>query len=404
MWDGLANLSRGREPAEASEDWRRSWFVASDPSRIADAWQRILDGTERDAYSGAVALVARRTEVVLHRATGFAVKAPAQIRMTEETIFDLASLTKVVATLPSILRLVESGKVGLDEPVGARLPEFGVAGWKRGVTIRRLLSHSAGFPAWRPFYVDGVGPASYLATIASVEPAYEPGAESIYSDFGFILLGELVRRVTGDEIAEFAAREVFAPLGMTETMFTPPAALRDRIAATEIGNPYERGMAGERAAEFGGWRVGSIHGEVHDGNAYYGLKGVAGHAGLFGTARDLLRYGQCWLRGGIVDGMRLLSDAIVAEATSEQAPGRGLGWRLPTDDPEDHGRPLDPRAYGHTGFTGTSLWIDPERELVIVLLTNRVHPTVREGIGAVRLAFNAALADAFTIEGSEESA
>ncbi|MGH2557916.1 MAG: serine hydrolase domain-containing protein [Thermomicrobiales bacterium] len=371
---------------------------------LASAWRAIHDGELADAYAGAVALVARGEEVLLHRATGLAVRESARIPMTEETIFDIASLTKVVATLPAILRLIDAGLVGLDEPVGAYLTEFSVEGWKRGVTVRRLLSHSAGFPAWRPLYVDGAGPASYLATISAVEPAYEPGTESVYSDFGFILLGELVRRVTGKDIAVFAVREVFAPLGMTETMFSPPAGLRDRIAAAEVGNLYERGMAAERAAEFGGWREELIWGEVHDGNAFYGLGGVAGHAGLFGTGRDLLRYGQCWLNGGVVNGDRLLSEKIVAEATKEQAPGRGLGWRLPTDDPEDHGRPLGPRAFGHTGFSGASLWIDPDRDLVIVLLTNRVHPTVREGIGAARLAFNTALADEFPIGRSEESA
>jgi serine-type D-Ala-D-Ala carboxypeptidase len=365
---------------------------------LEDAWQAVVDAVARDAYAGAVALVARGQEVVLRGATGWAVSEPVRMPMREETIFDLASLTKVTATLPSVLKIVEAGHVDLDEPVGSYLPAFGRSGWKQGATIRRLLSHSAGFPAWKPLYIDGAGAASYLATIAAVEPAYDPGTKAIYSDFGFILLGELVRLITGEEIATFAAREVFAPLGMNDTMFTPPAALRERIAATEIGNPYEQEMAGDRAGEFAGWRDGLIWGVVHDGNAYYGLGGVAGHAGLFGTAGDLLRYGRSWLNGGVLDGIRLLSPAIAAEATREQAPDRGLGWRLPTDDPDDHGRFLGPRAFGHTGFTGTSLWIDPDRELVIVLLTNRVHPTVREGIGAVRIEFNRALANAFPIE------
>jgi CubicO group peptidase (beta-lactamase class C family) len=370
------------------------------------AWEAITEGKRRDAYAGAVAVVAQGDNVRLARATGFAVReaASAQIPMAKETIFDLASLTKVVATLPSILRLVVRGVVGLDEPAGAYLTEFGVEGWKRGATVRRLLSHSAGFPAWQALYIEGTGPESYLATISAVEPAYEPGADSIYSDYGFILLGELVRRVTGEDVAAFAAREIFTPLGMTETRFTPPGDVRERIAATEIGNPYERGMAGERAEAFAGWRTELIWGDVHDGNAFYGLGGVAGHAGLFSTPGDLVRYGLCWLRGGILDSHRLLSKAIVAEATREQAPGRGLGWRLPTDAEDDHGRPLSRRAYGHTGFTGTSLWIDPDRDLVIVLLTNRVHPRVREGIGNARMAFNMALAEAFPPTKSEGSA
>lgn len=289
------------------------------------AWQQVLDGQERDAYAGAVALIAHGGDVVFHQATGWAVREPTRIPMAPETIFDLASLTKVTATLPAVLQLVDARVLGLDEPVGAYLVEFGVDGWRRGVTVRRLLSHSAGFPAWRALYLDGVGAASYLATIAGVEPAYEPGTATVYSDLGFILLGELVRRVTGEDLAVFAAREVFASLGMTETMFRPPPALRHRIAATEVGNPYERGMAGERAGAFRGWRTDLIWGEVHDGNAWYGLGGVAGHAGLFGTARDLYRYGLCWLQGGVLDRVRLLSEQIVAEAVREQAPGRGLG-------------------------------------------------------------------------------
>jgi CubicO group peptidase (beta-lactamase class C family) len=318
--------------------------------------------------------------------------------MTPETIFDLASLTKVTATLPSVLQLIDAGKVRLDQPVGEVVPGFGCEGWKERVTIRRLLSHSAGFPAWQAVYLDGTGPEAYLQAIAAVEPAYEPGSQVIYSDFSFILLAEVVRQITGDDISTYSAREVFAPLGMPETMFTPASALRERIAATEIGNPYEYNTCGERAAEFPSWRTELIRGEVHDGNAFYGLGGIAGHAGLCSTAADLFRYGQCWLNGGELDGERVISEGLVREATREQAPGRGLGWRLPTPDPEenplDPGRALGPRSYGHTGFTGTMLWMEPEHQFVVVLLTNRVHPTVVEKIGAVRRAFSRAIAEA----------
>jgi CubicO group peptidase (beta-lactamase class C family) len=323
--------------------------------------------------------------------------------MAAATGFDLASLTKVVATLPSVLTLVDAGEIALDDQVGAALPAFGTAGWKGEVTIRRLLSHSAGLAAWLPLYLDHAGPAAYLAAIAAAEPAARPGERVIYSDLGFILLGELVRRIDGRDIAAFARDELFARLGLADTLFTPPATRRERIAATERGNETEVGMCGERAAAFPRWRREVIWGEANDGNSFYGLGGVAGHAGLFGTAQDLARYGRLWLQGGAWDGRQLLSEALVAEATREQAPGRGLGWRLPaagdrpSGAPADPGIALGPGAYGHTGFTGTSLWLDPGRDLVVVLLTNRLHPTARPEIESIRPAFHAALAAALPV-------
>jgi len=368
------------------------------PDLLDDAWRIVVDGAHQGAYAGAVAAIARRGALVLHRATGWAVCDPVCVPMDPETIFDLASLTKVVATLPSVLRLIDGRVVGLDDPVGSVLPEFGTTGWKGDVTIRRLLSHSAGLAAWLPLYLDHEGSEAYLAAIANAEPAARPGETMIYSDLGFILLGEVVRRAGGADIARFAATEVFAPLGLRDTTFTPPPSLRERIAATERGNETEIGMCGERATTFPRWRRGMIWGEVNDGNSFYGLAGVAGHAGLFGTATDLIHYGQLWLQGGVRNGHRILGEDLVAEATREQAPGRGLGWRLPAPAPggdrADPGRALGPRSYGHTGFTGTSLWVDPVRELVVVLLTNRLHPTARSEIDTIRPAFHAAVAAA----------
>jgi CubicO group peptidase (beta-lactamase class C family) len=340
----------------------------------------------------------------LHRAAGCAVREPARIPMTTDTIFDLASLTKVVATLPSILRLVDRGALALDDHVGAVLPEFGSAGWKREVTIRRLLCHSSGLPAWLPLYLDHAGPEAYLAAISRAQPVAQPGERVIYSDLGFILLGEVVRRLSGLDIARFAATEVFAPLGLGDTGYTPAASLQPRIAATERGNETEIGMCGERAPAFPRWRRDIIWAEVNDGNSFYGLNGTAGHAGLFGTAADLARYGRLWLNGGTWQGRTMFRESLVTEATREQAPGRGLGWRVvpssPIEGTTDPGAPLGPRAYGHTGFTGASLWIEPERQLVVVLLTNRLHPIARPEIEAIRPAFHAAIAAAIP-KGSE---
>ena len=368
-----------------------------DVQRLDDAWRVVEEGARQGVFSGAVVLVTRGGKIVLQRATGWAVCEPQRIPMVEGTIFDLASLTKVVATLPATLLLASDGALKLDDPVGKILPEFGTAGWKGETTIRRLLSHTAGLPAWLPLYLDHRGPEQYLAAIAQTPPVARPGDQVLYSDLGFILLGEVIRRISGQDIARFVSTELFAPLGLHTTMFNPPATMKDRIAATEQGNVTEIGMCGARADAYPRWRREVIWGETNDGNSFYGLGGVAGHAGLFGTASDLARYGQFWLKKGIWNGRQILAEALVGEATRDQAPGRGLGWRLPTPDVQrepDPGTALGHGAYGHTGFTGTSLWIDPARELVIVLLTNRLHPVARTEIEVVRPAFHAAVAAA----------
>ena len=298
--------------------------------------------------------------------------------------------------------LIDQGAFGLDDPIGSVLSEFGLDGERGAVTIRRLLSHTSGLPAWLPVYIDATGPEGYLEVISRTELTHAPGTEVVYSDLGIILLGEAVRRVTGDDIATVAAKEVFGPLGMTATCYNPPASWLPRIAATEYGNPREIEMAGDRAPEFPGWRTGMIRGEVHDGNAHYGLGGIAAHAGLYGTAADLHRYGQMWLNRGLWEGKRLISEALVTEATRTQAPGRGLGWRVRPEAPDsladDPSRSLGPASFGHTGFTGTSLWLDPARDLTVVLLTNRVHPRSRDEIAEIRLAFHDAVAKAVLVE------
>ena len=362
---------------------------------LASAWGVVTAGTESGAYAGAVAAVSVGGRVVLHRADGHARVEPNRVPMAVGTVFDLASLTKVVATLPVVLRLVDAGAFGLDDPVTAVLP----APWTpahAAITVRHLLTHTSGLPDWRPLYLDAHGPDGVRSLIAGTEPVAAPGERVIYSDLGFILLGEIVRHHTGLPIDRAAHEHVFAPLGMARTRFGPIATGdREQVAATERGNPREVEMTGERTAEFGGWRQDIIWGEVHDGNAHHALDGVAGHAGLFGTAADLLRYGQCWLDGGTLDGHRLLVPEMIREATRPQAPGRGLGWRVgPAESPDDPFLTLAPDAYGHTGFTGTAIWVTPSLGTVAVLLTNRVHPVSREEIAAVRPAFAAALRDA----------
>lgn len=380
----------------------RADAAALDMDAIEDAWLSLVTAADRHEFGGAVALVARHGQVALLRATGWAVREPADQRspMGEDTIFDLASLTKVTATTPAILHLVGQGAFSLDTPARDLLPIFREEDVTPDITVRRLMSHSAGFIDWLPVFLDATGSEAYLRAIAREPLAYAPGAEVRYSDPSFITLGEIVREVSGMSVADYAAAHIFAPLGMADTVYCPGAGRRLRVAATEIGNGFETAKAPDRAPAGMPWRTGLIRGEVHDGNAWYGFGGVAGHAGLFGTAADLYRYGQMWLNGGELDGTRVLPADLVAEATSKQAcfegERRGLGWRLTPSELEEHDSAsgTGPRGFGHTGFTGTSLWMDPDTGMVAVLLTNRVHPTVTDDYRSTRADFSARVFEA----------
>ena len=280
--------------------------------------------------------------------------------VTPDTRYDLASLTKVVATLPSLLRLVAAGEVALDDTVGRF---FSNAGWFQSpsiadATVRSLLTPCAGLPAWLPLFARLGERRTALAAVLQA-PVDTPGAV-VYSDLGFMLLGAIVERVAHERLDAFARREVFEPLGMTATGFGPLVGVP--VAATEDC----------------GWRDRVLEGEVHDENAVV-WDGVAGHAGLFGTAADLARYARAWLAAD----PRLGAEDLLAEATREQArtaegAPRGLGWALApapgTVAAEEGFMGAGARGFGHTGFTGTSLWIDPRAGFAVVLLTNRVHP------------------------------
>jgi CubicO group peptidase (beta-lactamase class C family) len=306
------------------------------------------------------------------RPVSFGVRRDGGPAVTGDTRYDLASLTKVVATLPSVLRLVSSGELSFDDRVGAF---FSNAGWFRtpslaDATVRQLLSHTSGLPAWRTLFAEITGRRTALAAVLQT-PLDQPG-KVVYSDLGFMLLGALVERISGVRFDRFVRHEVFAPLGMADTRFGPLSGVP--VAATEEC----------------GWRGRLLEGEVHDENATV-WDGIAGHAGLFGTATDLGRYCRAWLE---LDP-RLGSEELLVEATAEQARGedgarRGLGWLLAFDG-SFAGRKAT--GYGHTGFTGTSLWLEPEAESYAVLLTNRVHPhrARRQGIAELRIAFHEAL-------------
>jgi len=311
-----------------------------------------------------------------------------------DTIYDLASLTKVVATTTVAMILVDEGRLDLDKRVSSFLPKF-QGGAKDQVTVRHLLTHSSGIDWWAPLYKELKTKEAYLERIQAMDLVYEPGTKSVYSDLGVVLLGEILERVAGEPPAAFARRRVLDPLGLRDTQFRPGPALLPRIAPTEQ-DP---------------WRGRLVHGEVHDENAF-ALGGVAPHAGLFGTAPDLARFCQMLLNGGVYDHHRIVSRAVVDRFTTRAGvPGstRALGWDTADDGSgtrsstpgtpgySSAGRLLSPRSFGHTGFTGTSMWMDPERGLFVVILTNRVHPTrENNAIREVRAAIGDAVARAAT--------
>ena len=327
-------------------------------SRLHRLEELLRAAIDAESLPGAVLAVGIGQDIVYEQALGFAERLHGVIRpMTFDTLFDLASLTKVVATLPSILLLVEHGGLCMSDPVAHFIPTFSGAE-KEGVTLRHLLTHSSGLPSHREFYRRWSHHDEILAAVIAEPLETSPGAQVVYSDLGFILLGEIVQQVTGQTLDAYARQQVFEPLGMVHTQFCPPRELASRAAATE--DKPERGV-----------KVGV----VHDENAE-ALGGVSGHAGLFAPARDLIRYLQMWL------GLPESDDNVLSAPTRHLAVqphihgtnvARGLGWVLRGDVYDHMGDLWPPSGAGHTGFTGTSLAFDPVSGLWTVLLTNRVH-------------------------------
>jgi len=313
---------------------------------------------------GAVVLVGRQGKVVWRHAYGNRTLEPQTEPMTLDTIFDLASLTKVVATATSVMILVERGQVRLGDPVARYIPEFAEMG-KRNITVDQLMTHRSGFPPDNDIKDYEQGPAKAFENIWHLTPISEPGSRFIYSDVNYIVLAELIRRVSGKPLDEFSAENIFRPLGMKDTAFKLAARLQPRIAPTEKREDH--------------W----MRGEVHDPRAYL-LGGVAGHAGLFSTADDLAIYCQMILGHGQYRGSRVLSPMGVTRMTEARASGgnasdgnaRGLGWDVVTGYSSNRGDLFPLGSFGHTGFTGTSIWIDPASETFVVFLSNRVHPRI----------------------------
>ncbi len=320
---------------------------------------------------GAVVLVGNQGIVIYRRAFGLRAVVPQKLPMTPDTIFDMASLTKVVATTPAVMQLVEQGKIRLDDAVAEYWPEFKANG-KGEITVRELLTHYSGLRPDLDLKPEWSGYEIAMRMILAERPVAPPGTRWIYSDVNFEVLGELVRRVSGQPLEVYCANHIFEPLGMKETCFKPAVNLRAdlrRVAPTQ----YKNGTTGKM-----------LWGEVHDPTAY-NMGGVAGHAGLFSTADDLAIFAQMILCGGSYGGARVLSPASVEKMTSPESPPnkaavRGLGWDIDSPHSSTRGELFPVGSFGHTGFTGTSIWIDPTSKTYLILLTSRLHP---EGKGDV---------------------
>jgi uncharacterized protein YbbC (DUF1343 family)/CubicO group peptidase (beta-lactamase class C family) len=335
---------------------------------------------------GAVVLVGRKGRVVWNKAYGARALEPPHEAMTTDTIFDMASLTKVVATATSIMILVERGKVRLSDPLSHYIPEIKGEGRER-VTVELLLTHRAGYAPDFDLRERWTGYDETIKRLIKEPLRNQPGTRFVYSDVGFIALGEVVHRASGLMLDEFARRNIFAPLGMHDTGFRPLAKLKGRIAPTEKRRG-QMNYLGDSGANAGPEGEQWLRGEVHDPTAFR-MAGVAGHAGLFSTAEDLAIYCQMILNGGQYRGVRILGPLTVAEMTrprlvSELGWTRGLGWDLNTSYSSNRGDLFPLGSFGHTGFTGTSVWIDPASQMFVVFLSNRVHPDGKGDVGPLR--------------------
>lgn len=354
--------------------------------RLGQMDQVIADSIAGHQLPGAVVLVARKGRVAWRKAYGERTVEPQREVMTPDTIFDLASLTKVVATATSIMILVERGKVRLSDPLSHYIPEIKGEGRDR-ITIELLLTHRAGYAPDFDLKDRWTGYDEAIKRLIKEPLRNQPGTRFVYSDINYIALGEVVHRASGLSLDEFARRNIFEPLGMRDTTFRPAPSLKARLAPTE----KRRGQLsylGDSADNAGREGEEWLRGQVHDPTAYR-MNGVAGHAGLFSTADDLAVFCQMILNGGQYHGVRILSPLAIAEMTrprlvADDGAARGLGWDINTSFSSNRGDLFPLGSFGHTGFTGTSIWIDPASQLFVIFLSNRVHPNGKGDVGPLR--------------------
>jgi CubicO group peptidase (beta-lactamase class C family) len=370
----IAHAQHLRHTRHASRGTGRAPAAAPSPATaLRDSLQAILDrGVADSAFPGAIAVIGTHAGPLVTVSAGHLDWSPSPVPDVN-TLWDLASLTKVVGMTSAMMQLVESGKVNLDAPVQRYLPEW-TGSNKNRVTVRDLITHRSGLPAFKQYFKLNVSPDSTLALFFATPLDTVPRVRMVYSDIGAILLGKIIERVTGETLDGYLGRHVFQPLGMLDTRYRPlqDSGLLARIAPTE-NDP---------------WRGRHLRGEVHDENAA-ALGGVSAHAGLFSTAHDLDRLARAYLNGGVIGNGRLAQASTIRQFTTVQDSAfssRALGWDTPSEN-SSAGHFIKRPAFGHTGFTGTSLWIAPQHDLYVILLTNRVNPTREHTkIGPVRVA------------------
>jgi CubicO group peptidase (beta-lactamase class C family) len=355
-------------------------------AQLQPAFQVIERAIADKAFPGATVAIGYRGKVSLHAFGNLSYVANSAAIETH-TMYDIASLTKVVATTTLVAKLAEGDfpvPLDLDARVERYLPEWATGPqpeWRHQVTVRHLLTHTSGLPAFKEYWRTSKNKQDTLTKIFAEPLEYEPGTKEIYSDLGIILMAEIIERLTGRTLDDLARTYIFAPLAMKDTMFRPPKTLWPSIAPTEIDNNLRHRL---------------VQGEVHDENAF-AIGGVSGHAGLFSTAPDLAAFCQMLLNGGVYAHHRILRRSTIAQFTTPQQLSSGtrtLGWAVPTEGGSS-GHYFSVHSFGHTGFTGTSIWIDPDRQLFVVLLTNRVHPTrENQKIAQLRPAFHDAVMQA----------
>jgi CubicO group peptidase (beta-lactamase class C family) len=312
------------------------------------------------AFPGAVVLVSKDGEVIYEKGFGHITYDLSSSKVDINTIYDLASLTKVIATTTAAMICIDRNLLNLDDPVYKYIPEFSENG-KENILIKNLLLHNSGLPAWKKFYDKNLDADSIIKNIYAITPEYPAGTKEIYSDLGFIVLGKLIESVTKKWLDQFCYEEIFAPLEMNNTFFNPPDSVKNRIPPTEFD-------------KF--WRNKLVQGEVHDETSSL-LGGVAGHAGLFSNVKDLSILCQLILDEGKINGKQFIQQETIVLFTrrySSQS-SRALGWDTKSETKSSAGSKFSKTSFGHTGFTGTSIWIDPVRKLFVVFLTNRVYPS-----------------------------
>lgn len=319
----------------------------------------INNAIEDYAFPGAVVLVSKDGNVVFNKAFGNFTYDKNSKPVTTETIYDLASLTKVIAATTAAMICVDRNLFSLDDKVSKFIPEF-AANNKKNISIKNLLLHNSGLPSWKKFWGVYDKPEEILNDIYSTKLDYETGIKTAYSDLGIIVLGKVIEKVSGKTLDLFCKEEIFIPIGMNDSYFNPPDSLKYKIAPTEIDN-Y--------------WRKKLIKGEVHDETAFL-LKGIAGHAGLFSTAEDLHKLLFIYLNKGKFEDKQFIQGFTIEYFTKQQEKStRALGWDIKSHKGSSAGNLFSNASFGHTGFTGTSVWIDPVKKIIVILLTNRVHPS-----------------------------